>query len=118
MFMLTQLIWAWYLFNNMKYIITESQKKILSEEFGDDFYEKLYERYNLKSISYDEIGDKIKSELSKNLGISKSEMGPQTQLGMKILETTAKIMDSFRNERRYIDENTWFINLLNDVENQ
>jgi hypothetical protein len=36
---------------------------------------------------------------------------------MKILETTAKIMDSFRNELRYIDENTLFINLLNDVEN-
>lgn len=102
----------------MKYIITESQKKILSEEFGNDFYEKLYERYNLKSISYDEISDKIKSELSKSLGISKSEMGPQTRLGMKILETTAKIMDSFRNKLRYIDENSLFIGLLNDIENQ
>ena len=103
-------------FISMKYIISESQGKKLHEEMGPKFYEKLYEKYNLKSISYDEISDRIKTEISRNFGVDKSEMGPQTEIGMKIMETTAKIMNDFRNELRYIEENSEFLELLSKIQ--
>ena len=42
-------------------------------------------------------------------------MGPQTEIGMKIMETTAKIMNDFRNELRYIEENSEFLELLSKI---
>ena len=99
----------------MKYLISESQASQLHEAVGNDFYEKLYERYNFKAISYDEVSDKIKKEISTQFGVDKSEMGPQTEVGKQIMEVSAKIMDGFRNELRYIDENPLFIELLNKI---
>lgn len=99
----------------MKYLISESQASQLHETVGNDFYKKLYEKYNFKAISYDEVSDRIKKEISTQFGVDKSEMGPQTEIGRKIMEVSAKMMDSFRHELRYIEENPLFIELMTQI---
>lgn len=100
----------------MKYILTESQISLIEEQVNDRFYERIFDRYNFKAISYEEVSGVIKKELNKELGVLRVDMEPQTPIGKMIAETSAKIMDDFRNHLRYIDESPYFLELVEKIE--
>jgi len=100
----------------MKYLVNQKQAELLKEQFNDDFFERLVDRYSTQSISYYEISEKMKEEISKRLNIDKKGIDPQSYLGRLIAEASLKFLDELRTNLRWIDESPIFIDLMSKLE--
>jgi hypothetical protein len=100
----------------MKYLVNQKQAELLKEQFNDDFFERLVDRYSTQSISYYEISEKMKEEISKRLNIDKKGIDPQSYIGRLIAEASLKFLDELRTNLRWIDESPIFIDLMSKLE--
>jgi len=100
----------------MKYLVNQKQAELLKEQFNDDFFKRLVDRYSTQSISYYEISEKIKEEISKRLNIDKKGIDPQSYIGRLIAEASLKFLDELRTNLRWIDESPIFIDLMSKLE--
>ena len=100
----------------MKYVINEKQAGLLKEQFNDDFFDRLVDRYSTQSISYYEISEKMKDLISQRLGIDEKGIDPQSYIGRLVAEASLKFLDELRTNLRWIDENPIFVDLMSKIQ--